>query len=84
LEKEKNLFSNKLDFNLRKKWIKCYVWNITFWDAEILKIRKVDQKYVKILKCGAWKGWRRSFGPIIWRAKENCIETRRRETHYVK
>jgi hypothetical protein len=34
--------------------------------AETWTLRKVDQKYLlKVLKCGAGEGWRRSVGPIV-------------------
>ena len=33
--------------------------------AETWTRLKVDQKYVKVLTCGAGEGWRRSVGPIV-------------------
>ena len=32
--KKKNLFTSKLDVNLRKKLMKCYVWSIALCGAE--------------------------------------------------
>ena len=32
--KKKNLFTSKLDLNLRKKLVKCYVWNMALYGAE--------------------------------------------------
>jgi hypothetical protein len=34
------------------------------YGAENWTLLKVDQKYLKGLKCGAGEGWRRSDGPI--------------------
>ena len=31
--KNKNLFTSKLDLNLRKKLVKCYIWSIAFYAA---------------------------------------------------
>jgi hypothetical protein len=62
--KKKNLFTCKLDLNLRKKLVKCYIWSIAFYVAETWTLRKVDQKYLEVLKCGAGEEWRRSAGPI--------------------
>jgi len=31
---KKTLFTRKLDLNLRKKLIKCYIWNMAFYGAE--------------------------------------------------
>ena len=33
-KKKKNLFTSKLDLNLRKKLVKCYVWNMALYGAE--------------------------------------------------
>ena len=32
--KTKTLFTNRLDLNLRKKLIKCYIWSMAFYGAE--------------------------------------------------
>jgi hypothetical protein len=32
--KKKTLFTSKLDLNLRKKLVKCYIWSMTFYGAE--------------------------------------------------
>ena len=58
-KKKKNLFTSKLDLNLRKKLVKCYVWSMALYGAETWTLRAMDQK------CGAQQGWRRSVGPIM-------------------
>jgi hypothetical protein len=45
LKKQKTLFTSKLDLHLRKKLVKCYIWSIALYDAELWTLRKVDQKY---------------------------------------
>ena len=60
--KKKNIFTSKLDLNLRKKLVKCYVWSMALCGAETWTIRATDQKR---LECGAGEGWRRSVGPIM-------------------
>jgi hypothetical protein len=42
--KKKNLFTSKLDLNLRKKLVKCYIWSMA---AETWTIRTVDQKHLE-------------------------------------
>ena len=32
--KKKNLFNSKLNLNLRKKLVKCYVWSMALYGAE--------------------------------------------------
>jgi hypothetical protein len=44
--RKKTLFTSKFDLHLKKKLVKCYVWSITFYGAEMWTFRKVDQKHV--------------------------------------
>ena len=37
--KKKNLFAGKLDLNLRKKLVKCYVWSMAVYGAETWTLR---------------------------------------------
>jgi len=59
--KKKTLFTSKLDFNLRKKLIKCYIWSMALYGAETWMLWAADQKYLE----SAGEGWRRSVGPIM-------------------
>jgi hypothetical protein len=45
--KKKSLFTSKLDLNLRKKLVTCYIWNIALYGAEMWTLRKVDQTYLE-------------------------------------
>jgi hypothetical protein len=40
--KKKNLFTRKLELNLRKKLVKCYIWSIALYGAETRTLRKMD------------------------------------------
>jgi len=62
---KKTLFTSKLDLNLRKKSVKCYIWSITLYSAETSTLRTVDEKYLKILNRGPGEGWQRSGVPIM-------------------
>ena len=53
---KKTLFASKLDINLRKKPDKCYIWSVALYGSETWALPKVDQKYLKVLKCGAGEG----------------------------
>jgi hypothetical protein len=53
--KKKNLFTSKLDLNLRKKLVKCYIWSIDFYGAETWTLRKADQKYVESFEMWCWR-----------------------------
>ena len=63
--KKKTLFTSKLDLNMRKKLVKCYIWSMALYGAETWTLRVTDQKYLESLKCGAGEGWKRSVGPIM-------------------
>jgi hypothetical protein len=48
--KKKALFTSKLDLNLRKKLVKCYIWITALYGAETWTLQKVDQKYLENLE----------------------------------
>jgi hypothetical protein len=45
--KNKILFTSKLDLKLRKKLIKCYIWSMALYGAETWTLRAADQKYLE-------------------------------------
>ena len=45
--KKKTLFTSKLDLNLRKKLLKCYIWSTALYGAETWTLRAADQKYLE-------------------------------------
>jgi hypothetical protein len=46
-KKNTNLFTSKLDLNLRKKLVKCYIPSIALHDPETWTLRKADHKYLE-------------------------------------
>jgi len=59
------LFTSKLDCNLRKKPVKCYIWIIALCGAGTGHCGKCIRNTWKVMKCGAGEGWRGSIGPIV-------------------
>jgi hypothetical protein len=55
LNKKKNLFTSKLELNLRKKLVKGYIWSIALYGAETWTLRKVDQKYLESFEMWCWR-----------------------------
>ena len=53
--KKKTLFTSKLDLNLRKKLIKCYIWIMAFYGAETWTLRTADQKYLESFEMWCWR-----------------------------
>ncbi|PNF26850.1 hypothetical protein B7P43_G16837 [Cryptotermes secundus] len=60
--KKKNLLRSKLDLNLRKKLVNCYIWSIALYGAETWTLRAVDQKHLE-----SFEMWcRRRVEKISW------------------
>jgi hypothetical protein len=82
--KKKNLFTSKLDLNLRKKLVKCYIWSIALYGAETRTLRKVDQKYLESFEKWCW----RRMEKISWtdrvRNEEVLHRSRRRGISYIQ
>jgi hypothetical protein len=55
LHRKKTFFTRKLDLNLRKKLVKCYIWSIAFYGAKIWTLRNVDQKYLESFEMWCWR-----------------------------
>jgi hypothetical protein len=53
--KKKTLFTNKLNVNLRKKLVKCYIWSTALYSAETLMLQKIDQKCVESFEMWCWR-----------------------------
>ena len=53
--KKKNLFTSKLDLNLRKKLVKCYVWSMALYGAETRTLRATHQKRLESFEMWCWR-----------------------------
>jgi len=53
--KKRVLFTSKLDFKLRKKLVKCYIWSIALYGAETWTLRAVDQKHLESFEMWCWR-----------------------------
>jgi hypothetical protein len=45
--KMRALFTSKMDLELRKKLVKCYIWSIDLYGTETWTLRAVGQKHLK-------------------------------------
>jgi len=61
--RKKTPFTSKLDLNLRKKLVKCYIWSMALYGAETWMLWAADQKYL-----GSFEMW-------CWRRKEKISWT---------
>ena len=53
-----SLLASKLNNEFKKKLDVCYVWSIALFGSEIWTLRKLKQKYWRVLKCGTGWEWR--------------------------
>jgi hypothetical protein len=53
--KKMALFISKMDLELRKKLVKCYIWSIAVYGTETWTLRAVDQKHLEILEMWCWR-----------------------------
>jgi hypothetical protein len=53
--KNKTLFTSKLDLNLRKKLMKCYNLSITTGGIETFALWKIDQKDLNSFEIWCWE-----------------------------
>jgi len=53
--KKRNLFTSALDLELRKKLVKCYIWSIALYGAEMWALRTVGQKHLESFKIWFWR-----------------------------
>jgi hypothetical protein len=42
INKDRSLFTRKIDLELRKKLVKCYIWSIGLYGAETWTLLAVD------------------------------------------
>jgi hypothetical protein len=48
-------FTSKLDLNLRKKLVKCYIWRTALCVAETWTVWKTNHRYVKTNEMWCWR-----------------------------
>jgi hypothetical protein len=55
--KKRTIFASKMDFELRKKLVKCYIWSIALYSAETGMLRAVGlfQKQLNSFEMWCWR-----------------------------
>jgi hypothetical protein len=52
--KKSIIFTSKMDLELRKKLVKCYIWSIALYDAETWTLQ-ADQKHLESFEMWCWR-----------------------------
>ena len=52
---KRRFFTSKLDLNLRKKLVKCYIWSMALYGAETGTFRAADKKYLESFEMWCWR-----------------------------
>jgi len=91
--KKRTLLTSTLDFELRKKLVKCYVWSIALYGAETWTLRTVDQKHLESFEIWYWRRMEKTSWTdhvrnedVLLRVKEqrNILhEIRKRKTNWI-
>jgi hypothetical protein len=53
--KKRALFTRKMDLELKKKLVKCYIWSIVIYGYETWTLRTVDQKHLESFEMWCWR-----------------------------
>jgi hypothetical protein len=51
----RRLFTGKVEINLRKKLVKCYIWSIALYGAETGTLWRADLKYLASFDLWCWR-----------------------------
>ena len=74
-----SLLTSKLNIELRKKLVRCYIWSIAVYGSETWTLRKLEQLYFESFEMWCW----RRMEKIKWSDKVTnnqvleCIEEKR-------
>jgi len=53
--KKRTLFTSALDLELGEKLLKCYIWSMVLYGAEIWTLWTVDQKHLESFEMWCWR-----------------------------
>jgi hypothetical protein len=82
--KKRAFFTSKMDLELRKKLVKCYIWSIALNGAEIWTLRAVDQKHLENCEMWCWRSMEKiSCTDHVRNEVQYCLESRSRGISYM-
>ena len=54
-KRKMSLLTSKLNIELKKKLVRCYVWSIVLYDSETWTLRKLERKYLESFEMWCWR-----------------------------
>jgi hypothetical protein len=78
--KKRAVFVSTLDWELRKKLVKCYIWGVALYGAEIGTFGAADRKQLESFEMWCW----RRMEKISWTDHVRNEESRKRGISYMK
>jgi preprotein translocase subunit Sec63 len=81
--KKEDSFINKLDLNVWKKLVKCYIRSTALYSVVTSALQKTDQKYYKSFEMWRWRGLEK-VRSIVRKMKNYCTKSRRTGTSYIQ
>jgi len=74
--KKRSLFTSTFDLKLRKKIIKCYIWNIVFCGAETWTLRAVYQTHLERFEMWCWRRMEKISWTVHVRSEEVLLRVK--------
>jgi hypothetical protein len=79
VNKKRALFNSTLYLKLRKKLVKCYIWNIALYGAETWTLQAVDQKHLVSFEMWCWRRMEKISWTDLMRNKEVLLKIKERK-----
>ena len=51
----KEVFNRKLNIELKKKLVRCYVWSVALYGSETWTLTKLERKYLESFEMWCWR-----------------------------
>ena len=72
--KRRSLLTSRLNTEMKKKLVRCYIWSIALYGSETWTLRKLEKKYLESFEMWCW----RKMEKIKWTEKVSDEEVLKR------
>ena len=78
------LLTSTLDLNLRMNLVKCYIWSIALYGAEIWTFRAVDKKHLESFEMRCWRRMEKISWTDHMRNEEGLLQVNEQGISYMQ